>query len=341
MSRKYIAIAVFAIAAFQSAASGQSALTPQTFALTDTKGLLAQQGKVEEAEYKGRNCVRLTKEPEGESVALIKGIDFHDGTIEADFALRITTPPGVRMPGFIGIAFRASQDSAHSDLFYVRPGNSHSTDQAMRNHSVQYCAPPDFDWYRLRREWPWIYEADADLPLETWTKLKIVVAGRSAKLYLNGSERPALMVDGLKGDELHGAIALWGYAGEESYFSNLRITPAAPLLLQNNGEPAGVWDVKYSSDAGKFAGSMKLTRNGNRVEGSWSGAFGNDEHVTGIWRNGYVELTFNGNWTKEMFLGTPGIAEVTLAGWIDEDHASGRMKVESRADGSWTATRQK
>jgi hypothetical protein len=30
----------------------------------------------------------------------------------------------------------------------------------------------------------------------------------------------------------------------------------------------------------------------------------------------------------------------TLAGWIDGDAASGRMKVEARADGQWTAVRK-
>lgn len=33
----------------------------------------------------------------------------------------------------------------------------------------------------------------------------------------NGSSKPALVVDGLKSSNLHGGIALWGYAGEESY----------------------------------------------------------------------------------------------------------------------------
>lgn len=30
---------------------------------------------------------------------------------------------------------------------------------------------------------------------------------------------------------------------------------------------------------------------------------------------------------------------LALAGWIDGDSAGGRMKVESRADGHWAATR--
>ena len=33
-------------------------------------------------------------------------------------------------------------------------------------------------------------------------------------------------------------------------------------------------------------------------------------------------------------------AVATLAGWFDGDSAGGRMKVEGRADGRWTATRK-
>jgi len=109
------------------------------------------------------------------------------------------------MPGFVGIAFRVRPDASHYELFYLRPGNSQSDDQAMRNHSVQYSEAPDFSWYRLRREWPWVYESHADLQLETWTKVKIEVSGRSARLYVNGSTKPSLVVDGLKGEDLRAA----------------------------------------------------------------------------------------------------------------------------------------
>src|SRR5260370_33451938 len=56
--------------------------------------------------------------------------------------------------------------------------------------------------------------------METWTKVRIEVVGRAAKLYLNGSSKPSLVVGGLKGEDLHGAVGLWGYANEESYFSS-------------------------------------------------------------------------------------------------------------------------
>jgi len=321
-----------------SSSFANAAPKAQTFALTDTKELVLLNVKADAAEYKGRKAVRLTKETEENGFALLPGTDFQDGTIEADIALKTNPPPGVRMPGFVGLAFRARPDASHYELFYLRPGNSGSDDQQMRNHSVQYTSEPYFTWYKLRREWPFTYEAYADLQLETWAKVKIEVAGRSARLYLNGSEKPSLVVDGLKGEDLHGGVALWSYPREEAYFSNVRITNVAPLPVTNGGEAWGTWQVKYSSDAGTFEASLQLAREGGRVTGIWSGALGDHRPVTGTWRDGYVELAFAADWPVGQ-MGDPGTAAATLAGWIDGDSAGGRMKVEGRADGRWTAKR--
>src|ERR1700730_2004728 len=173
----------------------------QTFPLIDPTGLTAPNVKTEAVNYLGRKCVRITVEGEDhEGLVLLPGTDFQDGVIEADLALKITTPPGVRFPGFVGVAFRVRPDASHYELFYMRPGNSDAPDQLMRNHAVQYVSEPGFGWYRLRREWPSVYESHADLAMETWTKVRIEVAGRAAKLYLNGSAKPSLVVDGLKGE---------------------------------------------------------------------------------------------------------------------------------------------
>lgn len=319
------------------ASCAQAASNVQTFTLNDTKDLVVLNVKADSIEYKGRKAVRLTKDIEKDGFALLPGADFQDGTIEADIALKITTPPGVRMPGFVGIAFRARPDASGYELFYLRPGNSAADDQAMRNHSVQYVSEPDFDWYKLRREWPWVYESYADLQLETWTKVRIEVKGRSAKLYLNGSERPSLLVDGLKGRDLRGGVALWGYQGEEAYFSNVRITSSSPSPVKNGADASGKWQVRFSSDAGIFDATLQLGRDGSKVTGTWSGALGNACPVIGTWRDGYVELSFNAEWPSGRF-GKPGNATATLAGWIDGDSAGGRMRVEGRADGRWTAT---
>jgi hypothetical protein len=321
--------------------SAKTQTSVQSFPLRDTAGLIAPNVKTEAVKYLGRKSVRITMDGDDrDGLVLLPGTDFQDGTIEADIALKTTMPPGVRYPGFVGIAFRVRPDASHYELFYLRPGNSVSPDQAMRNHAVQYSSEPGFGWYKLRREWPWVYEAHADLAKETWAHVRIEVAGRAAKLYLNGSNKPSLVVDGLKGEDLHGAVGLWSFVGEEAYFSNVRITAAPSLKLENGADIAGKWEMQYASDAGGMDAQMDLHRDQDKVTGTWSGPLGESLAITGTWRNGYVELSFAGEWPKESRNGAPGPVRAILAGWIDGDSVKGRMRVEGRSDGAWVAKRK-
>jgi hypothetical protein len=316
------------------------AAAAQNFALRDAHGLIAPESKVEAAKYLGRESVRITVDGEDHhALVLLPGTDFQDGVIEADIALKITTPPGVRNPGFVGIAFRARADASHYELFYLRPGNAQAPDQAMRNHTVQYLSAPDFSWYRLRREWPSVYESHADITTESWTHVRIEVAGRAAKLFLNGSAKPSLVIDGMKGEDLHGAVGLWGYTDQEAYFSNVRIDAAAPQALANGSIADGSWTMHFSSDAGPMDGSMQLHTDGSHVSGTWSGTMGQNRPVIGTWRGGYVDLSFPGEWPADNRDGAPGPVIAYLAGWIDGGLGKGRMRVEGRADGVWSATR--
>jgi hypothetical protein len=332
---------VGALALMALCASARAVSAPSAPAL-DSASLDLHNLKAEAMEYLGRKAVRVTvSDPQKEAgLALLRGSDFQDGTIEADIALKITTPPGVRMPGFVGIAFRVKADASAYDIVYLRPKNALADDQAMRNHAVQYCAEPDYGWYRLRREWPFVYESWADIAPETWIHLRIDVAGRTARVFLNGSAKPSLVVDGLKGSSLRGAVGLWGYAGEESYFSNVRITPSSPRPIKNGSDPTGVWAVRFGSDAGPFEASLKLSRDGDKLTGTWSGGLGDDRPVTGFWRDGHIELSFAGEWPNDGRDGVPGPVTAFLEGWVDDSSAKGRMRVAGRTDGQWIAQRQ-
>ncbi|HUR19927.1 MAG TPA: hypothetical protein VMZ90_03910 [Vicinamibacterales bacterium] len=326
----------------------------QTFTLSGAQNLDARNVKVESAEYKGRKAIRITlpsSPAPGPRFTFVRGVDFADGTIEADVAakLTMTVPAGAPVPtAFIGIAFRTRSDANHYELFYLRPGNSRSSDQAQRNHSVQYLSVPDFDWSKLRWRWPSVYEVYADLEPEAWTKMKIEVAGRQAKLYVNGAPRPVLVVDGLKGEDLRGGIGLWAFTGQDNYFSNLRITHAKPQAVENGSDATGTWDIKYG--VGRFSGSLKLHRDGATVTGTASGLLGTDVPlevdgavrrstevpVTGTWRNGYLEIAFHGTLPGS----DPGGVTVNLAGWIDGNSAKGRLAISGRNDNTWAATRR-
>jgi hypothetical protein len=171
--------------------------------------------------------------------------------------------------------------------------------------------------------------------------MTIDVAGRVARLYLNGQPQPTLIVDGMKGESLRGGILLFGFQGEEAYFSNIRVTNVAPQPIKNGSDAAGTWQVKLSTDAGMFDGTLQLARDGKTLSGTWSGGLGENLPVKGTWRDGYVELTFTGAWPAQPGGdGAPGPAVATLAGWIDGDSGKGRGKVADRADGQWMATKK-
>jgi len=60
--------------------------------------------------------------------------------------------------------------------------------------------------------------------LNEWMRMKIVVVGSSAMLYLNSSEQPVFVVEDLKhGSGPSGGVGLWVDAGTEGYFADLRI----------------------------------------------------------------------------------------------------------------------
>ena len=83
---------------------------------------------------------------------------------------------------------------------------------------------PDFDFARSRQEAPEKYESYVDLEAGIWTKYRIEVAGRTARLYVHGAEQPCLIVNDLKLEPRAGSVALWVGPGTEGYFSNLKIT---------------------------------------------------------------------------------------------------------------------
>lgn len=198
------------------------------FPLDSVKGLVTIGGSVEPATYRGRRAVRLNppaghENADEDMLAILIGPDFQDGTIEIEVAgaPRAGAPDWAR--GFIGIAFHVQEQDAKGEYFYLRPSNSRCDDQLRRNHSTQYVSRPDYPWERLRKENPGMYESYVDLDPGAWTKMKIVVSGTKAQLYVNGAVRPALVVNDLKLGDSHGQIALWAHSTTDAYFSNLNI----------------------------------------------------------------------------------------------------------------------
>jgi len=178
--------------------------------------------------YEGRDAVQLIAPAAavtGESYARVGNVMLQDGVIEVEVAGRPSRDAGPGARGFIGLAFRLA-DGAY-EHFYIRPTNGRAPDQIRRNHATQYAAHPDYGFERLRRESPEQYESYVDLEPGVWTKLRIEVSGRTARLFVHGATQPALIVNDLKHEPRVGGVALWVGPGTEGYFANLRVTPAA------------------------------------------------------------------------------------------------------------------
>jgi hypothetical protein len=111
-------------------------------------------------------------------------------------------------------------------MFYLRPTNGRADDQLRRNHSAQYISMPDYQWSRLRKESPGQYESYVDLAPGEWTKIKIEVSNVKARLYVNDSTQPVLIVNDLKYSDSRGSVALRIGMGTEAYFANLRVSDA-------------------------------------------------------------------------------------------------------------------
>ncbi len=183
--------------------------------------------------YKGRKAIRVLgvgpspnrSAAEEDKLVMVRGTEFQDGVIEVDLAEKLApgAPPLAR--GFIGVAFHINHDVSKFEYFYLRPLNARADDQLQRNHSVQYAAFPDFPWYVSRKKFPGQYESYVDLVPGEWTHVKIEVHGLKARLYINGSSQPCLIVNDLKLGISKGAVALKIGPGTEGYFSNLKILP--------------------------------------------------------------------------------------------------------------------
>jgi len=189
--------------------------------------LVGKNVSIAPANHKGRNAVQVIATPDAanaSSYAVIKAALFRDGTIEVDLAGQPAAGANSTARGFIGIAFRLQGDGSY-EYIYLRPTNGRAEDQVRRNHSTQYSSYPDFDFARSRREAPERYESYVDLEPGIWTKYKIEVEGRKARLYVHGTEQPCLVINDLKLEPREGGVALWVGPGAEGYFSNLKITP--------------------------------------------------------------------------------------------------------------------
>ena len=179
----------------------------------------------------GKSAVRVTKDPavkafDEATFAKLEGTDFKNAIIEVKVLSKSLKDAPDFARGFIGVAFRINESNSRFECIYIRPTNARADDQLRRNHSIQYFSYPDYKFDRLRNDAPGQYESYADMGLNEWITIKIEVRGDKAKLYLNESDQPVLIVNDLKhGPDSSGGVGLWVDVGTEGYFASMRIHP--------------------------------------------------------------------------------------------------------------------
>jgi hypothetical protein len=196
--------------------------------LKDSSQFKLENVKVEATAYHGKAGLKMVEqEPGPGGFGILKGVDFRDGEIEMEVSGVPSKTADAAARGFIGVVFRIQPDARHAESIYLRPTNGRADNQLNRNHSVQYVSPPDWTWQRLRMETPGQYESYVDMQAGEWTRMRIVVHGKNADLYVGGAAQPCLIVRDLKLGESHGGVALWIGPGTEGYFRDVRITPSS------------------------------------------------------------------------------------------------------------------
>ncbi|MEJ5146462.1 family 16 glycoside hydrolase [Sphingobacterium sp. MYb388] len=194
----------------------------------DEDRLTAVQTSMSITHIKGQKAVRVVKsaavkEDDEATYVKINDFNFKNGVIEVLSRLLPDAPAHAR--GFIGLAFRINEDDSKFESIYVRPTNSTADDQLRRNRTIQYFSYPNFKFTHSRATAPGQYESYAPIALDEWIKLKIEVNGDQAKLFINGSKQPYLIVNDLKmGADQSGSLGLFVDIGTEGFFRNLKVS---------------------------------------------------------------------------------------------------------------------
>lgn len=91
---------------------------------------------------------------------------------------------------------------------------------------MQYFSYPNYTFDYFRNRGIVDFEGPADIALDKWITLKIIVIDEKATFYLNNQKKPVLVVDKMKlGTEARGNIGLFVDIGTEAFFKDLIIKP--------------------------------------------------------------------------------------------------------------------
>lgn len=198
--------------------------------LMDDKSFRAVHTAISTAELNGEPVLRVVKVEklmgfDENTYAKLSGPSFHNGVIEVDMLSRLLPDAPDFARGFIGIAFRISEDDTAFESYYVRPTNGRTDDPVRRAHGSQYFSYPKYTFAWFREHGVTEYEAPVDIGLNEWIHLKAVIKDERAEFFVNSVL--TLTVANMKhGPAARGGVGLFVDIGTEAFFKNLTITAA-------------------------------------------------------------------------------------------------------------------
>jgi hypothetical protein len=177
------------------------------------------------------------------------GFDFADGTIEFDLA-------PLANGDFAAITFRRQSFTNHENIYLRlrRSGDFMAMQYAPRvNGSSTWQLYQEF---AVATEWP----------RETWTRVRVAIAGSKMEVFVGDAKTAALTVPRLRNGTTSGEIGFWARVNDRpqewaAAISNLRITRArtpAALAAAANAPAQFVWNWQVSDPAPASGVVMKV-----------------------------------------------------------------------------------
>lgn len=190
----------------------------------------------EETEYLGKTCFT--------GRAKLNDMDFKNGIIEFDLAVT-----GERT--YPGIYFRI-QEAGNYEQFYIRPHRIWYDDV------LQYA--PAYNgascWQLFHGDG---YTTGYELPSEQWVHFRMEVMDEQARVFIDGSDEPALFIRHLDHGVSSGGITVNTFNTGKAFFANFSIDEQLPEALptpNKEDEPYGMlreWEVSDLLNFGEIA----------------------------------------------------------------------------------------
>lgn len=193
-------------------------------------------------------------------VALAPDAPFVDGTIDFDVAVH-------GQPGFAGVVFRAAS-GADYELVYLRTHRSRQWD------ALQYTPVfhGDEGWQLYTGDG---FNAAAEIPANRWVHVRVIIAGRTTQVFVDGATVPQLTITDLKRPVSSGRAGLWGRFGSAN-FSNFKVTPAERLApearpVTRASGAVSSWTISQAFPGATVSERVPETIDWERVEAEPSG----------------------------------------------------------------------